>query len=138
MKHIEDTTNNEKNHLTEQIYEFLHKGAVSCVEIEDKFGRGEYIFELKTNTILWPTFRMDVINGLLELHRTKKIIIYPSQMLVYMLDGCVPQLPIAKSDRNYKFARWLPVVLWRTDVLKRIKLLKPKEAKIYRAAGWDV
>lgn len=128
--------NNKKNQLTEQIYEFLRKGGVSCVEIEEEFGRGEYIFELKTNTILWPTLRMDVIDGLLELHRTKKMIIYPSQMLVYMIDGRVPQLPIAKSDRDYKSERWLPVVLWRTDMLKGI--LKQKEANIYRAAGWDV
>jgi hypothetical protein len=34
----------------------------------------------------------------------------PTNVMTYMIDGSVLQLPLAKSIRNYKERHWLPVV----------------------------
>jgi len=59
-----------------------------------------------------------VVEAIQSLDTQKKIIMYPSHSAVYLIDGGAVQLPIARSDRDYKFERWLPVVLWRTDMIK--------------------
>lgn len=126
----------DKDTLKEEIFEFLKRGAVSFAEIEDRFGTGNYTLELKHNTCLWFCLPIEVINKINELRQEKSILFYPADSLVYLVDGRIPKVPIAKSDREYKSERWLPVVLWRTDMIKG--LMKTKEANVYRAAGWDV
>lgn len=65
------------------------------------------------NTIIWQAMSQefcDAINGLIvdgEAH------LYPSTPLVYMFDGCILKLPIAKTKRVYKTPHWLPCVLNR-------------------------
>jgi len=41
--------------LEDQIFTYLKRGAVSFVEIENRFGQGDYTFYLKKNVILWSS-----------------------------------------------------------------------------------
>lgn len=36
---------------------------------------------------------------------------HPTSAFIYLLDGTMPQLPVAKQVRTYKQPHWLPVVL---------------------------
>lgn len=48
--------------------------------------------------------------------KEKTLKVTPTTPLVYFVDGAVPALPVAKKMRQYKTARWLPVVL---DIVKK-------------------
>lgn len=112
-------------------------GGVSFVEIVDAIG-GEAEGDLQLgwedlNVVLWSGVSETFINAL----SLAKQHIYPhaSDFMVYMMDGAVPDMPVAKQlKKPYKEPHWLPVVFWprsatspkrlsdsRTDKLKAMK-----------------
>jgi hypothetical protein len=112
-------------------------GGVSFVEIVSAVGeeaKGDLrIGWPELNVQLWFGVSEDFINAF----NLAKQHIYPhsSDFMVYMMDGAVPDMPVAKQLRKrYKEPHWLPVVWWprsakqpkrlsdvRTDALKRMK-----------------
>lgn len=62
------------------------------------------------NIVLWVGISQKAINALEELINDHQLYMQHSNPLIYMLDGKGLNLPIAKSIRNYKDKRWLPVV----------------------------
>jgi len=122
--------------LKEEILEFCKRGAVSFAEIENRFGKGTEGYGCQENSWYWFHLTKETVCAIHELFKEKKIIFYPSDPLVYLVDGIIPTYPIAKTGRKYKKDHWLPVVIWRTERIKNI--LPPRQAKIYRDAGWDI
>ena len=69
------------------------------------FGIGEY------NVWFWFTLSIEASNALKELMDEGKIFLHPASVLIYQIDGMMPNVPIAKEQRRYKSERWIPVTL---------------------------
>lgn len=123
--------------LKEQIYEYCRRGAISFAEIEREFGKGEFQYGIvEKNVYFWYGLTAETIGAVVELIKERKILYCISNWMIYAADGKIPTSPIAKDNKQYKKERWLPVVIWRTEMVKG--LLKPKERKFYRNMGYDV
>jgi len=53
----------------------------------------------------------DAVDAMRSLLQEKMIALVPTSALVYIVDGCVPTAPIARSARAYKKPRWAPVTI---------------------------
>ena len=88
-----------------------NKGNVSFAELEriDGFGGGPWSIGVPDhNLIMWRGLTREAFDALEELREL--IHPKPASFLVYMCDGKVPCLPVAKSARRYKKPHWAPVV----------------------------
>ena len=87
---------------------------VSFAELNRKIPdtKGEYAFVSGDNPhlIWWPSISEAVLPAIQELRVAGRIHPHVSEVLVYFLDGFVPNIPIAKRNVQYKTDRWLPVV----------------------------
>ena len=63
------------------------------------------------NIIFWCGFKREIPIAIKELQAEGKIRIDIAQPIVYMTDGKMLNLPLVKSNRNYKTPHWLPIVL---------------------------
>jgi hypothetical protein len=61
------------------------------------------------NIILWRRISMEAVSAVNELQAEGKVHMYPTDLLVYLVDGGMLSLPLAKQARNYKKSHWLPV-----------------------------
>jgi hypothetical protein len=68
--------------------------------------------------VLWQGVTEAAAAAIGELHRRQLIHPVPTPLLVYMVDGTIPRLPIAKQFRHYKKPHWLPVVFDRGPASK--------------------
>lgn len=99
--------------MAQQIVDYIRKyGGVSFVELERKIEgfKGDLALHLPSypNLILWPWISpeaTDALNSIMGIVEAK-----PCSLLVYMADGKIPDMQIAKGARDYKSERWLPVV----------------------------
>ena len=84
---------------------------------QDDQWTGDYAMEVKsgTNIFLWFGMSPGAIDAIDDLVRRKVVDLVPASELVYMCDGAMPNVPIAKQARNYKKPRWMPVTLYRGD-----------------------
>jgi hypothetical protein len=100
------------------VAEFMseRKGGVTFVELRDFLAphmevEGKIALPLPKyeNIILWvgtsQTF-FDAVAKALSAHLIES---HPTQVLVYMVDGCMVDMPLAKSLRQYKEPHWLPI-----------------------------
>jgi hypothetical protein len=63
------------------------------------------------NLVLWVGMSEAAIEAMMELLREKKIDIVSTNLLVYLADGGMLQMPLVKSIKTkYKKPHWLPVV----------------------------
>src|SRR5699024_10107605 len=93
------------------------KPGVTYVEIEhifDEHGfdwKGHHVMcsEINQNVIFWDGWNEEACNIMNELQYENKIKKHVSNSLNYMIDGKVMNLPIVKSDHEYKTERWLPI-----------------------------
>lgn len=123
--------------LKDEIYDFIDRtGAVSFVEIRNRFGSGEWWIETKENLYVGIALAEDVCKAIMELKDEKKILYYPTTPLVYIADGGLPTIPIAKKATAYKEEHWLPVVIYSTRSMKG--KIDKKYRKYYTDAGYDV
>lgn len=104
----------DKNKLKENIESEINrlKRGISFVDlsrIKGFTGEFEWI-DTKWNVVYWPKISEEAIEAMEDLVKEKKITVRPTNWLVYFIDGCVPKYPIAKSIRNYKRTRWLPII----------------------------
>lgn len=60
-----------------------------------------------------------LVQALKDLLRDKQIFPIPASVLVYMVDGYVPDLPLVKRNYQYKKPHWLPVAF--RDISKATK-----------------
>lgn len=63
------------------------------------------------NIIFWCGFKREIPIAIKELQAEGKIRIDIAQPIVYMTDGKMLNLPLVKSNINYKTPHWLPIVL---------------------------
>jgi hypothetical protein len=93
---------------------------VSFIELqrfaEDTLGipsSGDYALEAAPNLILWAGVSNDFVDLVNAIKATKSVDLNPTSLLVYMVDGGLLNMPIAKRPpRNgYKEPHWAPVVL---------------------------
>lgn len=99
--------------MAQQIVDYVRKyGGVSFVELERKIegfkGDKAIYFPSYPNLILWPWVSREATEALNSI--TSLVDIKPCHFLVYMADGKVPDMEIAKRAKGYKSERWLPVV----------------------------
>lgn len=102
-----------KEQLKEEFYKKISDDeGVSFVELSRINGfEGEFSYGIKDkNIIYWNNISVSAIDALEALIKEKKIEMKPCDRFLYLFDGVGVNLPTAKSDRNYKTARWLPVV----------------------------
>jgi hypothetical protein len=99
--------------MAEKIFELVWAtGSVSFAELEriEGFkGDREMCVEDK-NVVLWSGMSDTAIDALNELRSQGKIHAKGASLLVYMIDGMVLHLPLARSPRKYKKPHWAPTV----------------------------
>ena len=113
---------------SEKVCEFVQErgGGVSLVELIRHFGNegeGENAFMLKDrNVVFWGGMSDELIQAIIEARKDRKIIDRPSTPLVYLVDGGISSLPLAKRPpkTGYKKLHWLPIVYWTPKQLEKI------------------
>lgn len=88
------------------------EGSVSFVGLTSVDGfPGDNMFGiLDKNIVFWEGLSESACDALNNLMKEKKIHIKPVDVLIYMIDGALLNLPIVKQTRAYKKLHWLPVV----------------------------
>lgn len=99
--------------MAKQIVDYVRDyGGVSFVELERKIegfkGDRALYFPSYPNLILWPWVSPEAVEALNSI--TGIIEVKPCSFLVYMTDGKIPDMQIAKQAKAYETERWLPVV----------------------------
>ena len=61
------------------------------------------------NIIIWQSSNKLLIDAFYELDDQHKLKLEPAHESVYVMDGLVPNMPVAKSARNYEEYHWYPV-----------------------------
>jgi len=108
--------------MREIIYSYVHKvRGVTFVEIEKQLAKagldykGDRVFcsAFDENIVFWMGANDDFINALVELVNSGDIYAVEVHPLIYLIDGKMLTLPIAKRPpkAGYKEPHWMPVVL---------------------------
>ena len=99
--------------IKESILDFVRSaGGRSCIELCDQVEgfRGDYDWIIGTNTIIWSGVSEDAIKAMNELLNEKEVVGSGASLLVYLVDGGMLKLPLAKSLKTkYKKPHWIPL-----------------------------
>ena len=90
-----------------------NRGGVSFVELErlDGFrGPNALMFPEFGECLVWNGVSDEAVAALADPWLRERVAMRPTVLLVYIADGKILDLPIAKSHRKYVKLRWLPVV----------------------------
>jgi len=79
--------------------------------IEGFEGDGQCLGIASKNIWFWFNLSTGAADALEKLIEEKKIEFCPTTPLIYLIDGRIPNVPVAKQNRSYKKDRWLPVAL---------------------------
>lgn len=72
--------------------------------------KGDCVYGMRDNNIVyWSGVSEQCIRTLASLVDSGKIRISSTMPLTYFIDGAVPNLPVAKSNRKYKRPHWAPI-----------------------------
>ena len=100
--------------------------------------RGDYVLEYPdTNILIHVGMSQELVELVLELVRSKAVYYHPAEVLTYLVDGELPNLPIARDPKKavaghgYKKPHWLPLCLRVVPLLQE----KPKRRKPQQMAG---
>ena len=97
--------------LRKAILEKLKFGAVTFAELSHIPGfDGSFVLSVRDNLVIWPHCSELAAKVMRDLQRENLIVMRQTQIFTYAVDGLIPQMPVAKSVRDYKSPRWLPVV----------------------------
>lgn len=106
--------------LAEACVEFIRvRDHVSFAELRDFLSSyipvaGEFLMEFTEhpNLCLWGAMTEEFVAVMRDLQATKQVVMEPSSVLVYLIDGGILKMPIAKRPRKggYKKPHWLPTV----------------------------
>ncbi len=103
--------------LSEEVGDYVRRyPGASFAELAEKwpehFRAGDKGLELTgerhSNIFMWFSVSTVGVDALALLEK-QGMEYNTTSLLVYMIDGSVPKVPIAKSERHYKSLRWLPV-----------------------------
>lgn len=106
--------------LKEEVYEFIAvKRTTTFVELIRRFpeffdGKESLLYSSYKNIFLWRGMEREFTGVIKELYDEKRIIIRPTSPLVYVYEGKIMMLPIAKRRLDYKEPHWLPVIFSST------------------------
>jgi hypothetical protein len=121
LQHAEPVTVVNPSPMAETIVELVRiRDHVSFAEIVKELGwrgfhvRGETYLEMgkESNVILWANMSPELTETLRRLLADGRIHAHAATPLIYLIDGEIPTLPIARQirKRGYTKPRWLPVV----------------------------
>ena len=83
-------------------------------EWPEHFKDGEWAMEFRgekhSNIFMWFSCSDAACDIFDEFQKHKHVQMDVASPLTYMIDGAMPNVPLAKSKRHYKTQRWLPVV----------------------------
>lgn len=105
--------------IEQELYGFIREhDATSFVELENVFKRigydykGEREIGIKSlgNVALWSGWSSDAVQAFDNVMRLPDVNISTASPIIYLMDGAVPQLPVAKREQSYKHPHWLPIV----------------------------
>lgn len=92
----------------------LHSG-VSFVELSRRVEgfSGDFQMLIGNNVVLWANMSEEMIDALFDLRDSQQIHFWPTSLLVYLYDGAMLQMPIAKrpTKKGYAAPHWLPSVI---------------------------
>jgi len=75
-------------------------------------GEGALCYQGNDTIVLWVNMSEAYFLAFSELMHERRIYIRNTNFMVYMIDGLVPGIPVAKSwNRVYKQPHWMPVVV---------------------------
>lgn len=108
MKTVEEW----KNELTEFCRERPGASMAEIARLPDASGERYLYADQECTLLIWPSLDQNLVTALCELMDSKRIEARPCPVLIYLIDGSVLQMPIAKQmKRPYKKPHWLPVTL---------------------------
>ena len=114
--------NELKNQILNKIKQNVGCSFVEILKIKGCTGKQQMLFK-KSNIILWSGLSIECTKVLDILLKEKKIVMRQSQVLIYIIDGCTLNYPVAKSSRIYQKMHWLPVVFDLRDRKIRDKFI---------------
>lgn len=105
--------------LRDQMLELIEwRRSVSFVELSRLDGTaGEediLLGDPSKNLVLWTGLSKEAADALVALLSERLIEPRPANTFVYLIDGGVLKLPLARHTRGYKRPHWLPVVFYPT------------------------
>lgn len=110
--------NNEQ--LEKRIYDYIKANAgTSFVEIEDEFQRLGYDWQgdkdIRSgefeNMIFWLGWNAETVAAMIKVLMRSDIKIEAVSSFIYVIDGNMLEMPLAKRQQDYKEPHWAPVVL---------------------------
>jgi hypothetical protein len=110
------------SNLESEIRRVLQYDYASFVELSRIEGfKGEYAIYNKFNMVLWDGVSHEAIEILDRMQELGEFHYEPASEMVYLIDGGMLNLPIAKRTRRYAKPHWLPVTLKRGAAKSRRK-----------------
>lgn len=112
----------KKEEIERRVFDKLNdRNGTSFVEIEEIFERNGFDYNgnqlicttvsAEHNIFFWAGWNEEAIRIFNNAHKRSNAEYIPTSHLLYVMDGKVPNFPIAKQARKYKEWHWLPVVL---------------------------
>lgn len=92
---------------------------VSFAELDYEFKKagleykGDYVVQSNKleNIVFWHGWNKEAAEAIQELLKDDVLRLEPCQPFIYMIDGVLPDLPIAKREMSYKAPHWVPCVM---------------------------
>jgi len=107
------------DNIKKEVYCYIKQNeGTSYVELENLLtrlgfnweGNLEIYSDINPNVIFWTGWNKEAIELLNDLQREERIEKIPGQLVMYLIDGKALNLPIVRTDRDYKTPHWLPVL----------------------------
>jgi hypothetical protein len=99
------------------------RGHVSFVEILNSIPEAKGDLEMclsdYPNIVLWGGVSSDLLAAIAELTFEQKVHLHPATRLTYLADGAIPDLPEARSLKQYKTRRWLPICFHHSPLVPK-------------------
>jgi hypothetical protein len=108
------------------------RGGTSFAELQrlDGFKGGLEFGLLEKNILFWSGVSSDAGGALISLRKRGAIVMRIASPLLYLQDGHVPKMPIARQAKSYRQPHWLPVFYWLPE-----QLVGREKASVQEAAA---
>ena len=122
-----------KESIANEIYDFIDGmgHGVSFVEIVERFGSGEQSIHHPKwrNVVIWYDMPEQSVTGIMELLEDERIVLVPTNPMLYVIDGKIPNLPIVRRHpkNGYKEIHWLPMSISTVPQWKKWEAIKHNE-----------
>ena len=134
----------ENGDFKEAVYQYVKAwGSTSFAELQRDLGQYftvdgncTLVLDADTNCVVWDGVSVQFIEAVVELLREKRLIAVSCHWLVYLHDGCVLRMPVAKRPPScgYKKPHWMPATLHAvsrgetTDGAESLRALNPPDS----------